>query len=133
MIHQRLRILRHLSAGIRPFRPAGLADASVVETKHAITRRQEIRHLPEPGREVVGKAVDEDDRLRTVAFDLIIDVDCIDLDHGHRELLSGKFDSADHFTASRRGPIRPWGRITRTRTTIARLIAPWYGKAAGGR
>jgi hypothetical protein len=89
MINQRLGVISHQFRSIRSGRPVGLADASVVEAQDAIAGRHERRDLEAPGQEIVGEAIDQDDRAfaSVLAVDLVVDADAIDVCGGQEGLL----------------------------------------------
>jgi hypothetical protein len=89
MIHQGLGIVGHQFRSIETGRPAGLADASVVEAQDTIAGRNERGDLEAPGEEIVGEAVDQDDRAFASVFavDLVVDADAIDVCGGQEDLL----------------------------------------------
>src|SRR6266567_2133171 len=82
--------------GGRPFRawdavvdPPGQRDGNedVLFASEHERRRADLAQLGEPGLDVVGEAVDQDDRLLAVAVELVMQVDVIDLCYRHRDYL----------------------------------------------
>jgi len=89
MIHQPLGVVGHQFRSIGSGRPVGFADASVVEAQDAIADRHERGGLEAPGQEIVGEAVDQDDRTFASVFavNLVVDADAIDVCGGQEDLL----------------------------------------------
>ena len=89
MIYERLGVVGHELGSIGSGRPVGFADASVVEAQDAIADRHERGGLEAPGQEIVGEAVDQDDRTFASVFavNLVVDADAIDVCGGQESLL----------------------------------------------
>ena len=89
MIDQRLGVVGHQFRSIGSGRPVGLADAAIVEAQDAVAGRHERGDLEAPGQEIVGEAVDQDDRAFAGVFavDLVVDADAIDVCGGQEGLL----------------------------------------------
>src|SRR5258708_2089005 len=84
--YERVRVGGHLTAGVGAGRLAGPADAAVVEADHAEARGHEIVYLVGPAVQVIADAVDQDQGLRAVPADPVVDLRRVGADEtaGHR-------------------------------------------------
>jgi hypothetical protein len=82
-VDERLGVVGQQPARVRAGRLGARTDAPVIDAKHPVAGREEIVHLGEPRLDVVGEAVDQDDRLVAVTIQLVVQINVVDLGKRH--------------------------------------------------